>query len=144
MKSLRKFAALAVFAFGSLSLVSTGASAQTAGGSFTLAHEVIWQNVSVPAGTYKFSIEPRGPSVLLTLRNLSGGHESFMLLVNEVGLAKDSEVSRLVMVSRAGRSFVRALELPEFETVLHFAVSAEGAEKELALASDTPVPTRLR
>ena len=144
MTSLRKYAAIAVFTLGSLGLLSGSAFAQSASGNFTLTHEVIWQNAVVPAGEYRFSIESRGPSALLTLRSLNGAREGFLILVNEVGSAKYAETSRLVMVSRAGRSFVRSLELPEYETVLHFAVPAAGTEKELALASGTPVPTHLR
>lgn len=144
MKSLRKFAAIAVFTLGSLSLLPSTASAQSAAGSFTLSHEVHWQSAVVPAGTYRFSFEPKGASALLTLRNLNGGHESFLMLVNDVRSSRFSDESRLVMVSRAGKSFVSTLELPQFETILHFAVPSEGAEKELALASDIPVPTHLR
>jgi hypothetical protein len=144
MKSFRELATLAFVVLGSLTLMSSTALAQSGHGSFTLPHEVRWQNAVVPAGTYRFSLEPRGPSALLTLRNAGGGHQGFMILVNAVGSAKFSEGNRLVMVSSAGKSFVRALELPEFETTLHFTVSSLSAEKELALASDTSVPTHLR
>jgi hypothetical protein len=78
---------------------------------------------------------------LLTLRS---GHEGFMIMVSAVGSSRFSDLSRLELVSRAGKSFVRTLDLPQFETVLHFSVPSESAEKELALASDTPVPTHLR
>jgi hypothetical protein len=144
MKSLRNFAATAVFTLGSLSLMTGAAAAQSAAGSFILPHEAIWQSVTVPAGTYRFSLESRGPSALLTLRNVDSGRNSFLMLVPEVGSSTRSGESRLVMVSRAGKSFVSTLDLPEFETVLHFAVPALGAENVLALASDTPVPTHLR
>jgi hypothetical protein len=143
MKSLRKFASTAVLTLGTLSLLTGAAFAQSARGSFTLTHEVHWQNAVVPAGSYSFSLEPKGPSELLTLRMVSGG-PGFMILVNDVQSSGFSDMNRLVMVSKGDKGFVRALELPEFETVLHFSVPAEGAEKELALASDTPVPTHLR
>lgn len=144
MKSFRKFAFTAVLTLGTLSLLPGAASAQTARGSFKLSHEVHWQNAVVPAGTYDFSLESKGPSDLLTLRNVSGSGASFMILVNDVVSSSYSDLNRLVVVSKGDKSFVRALELPEFETVLHFSVPAEGGEKELALASDTPVPTHLR
>jgi hypothetical protein len=144
MKSFRNLATFAVIALGSLTLAPSAAFAQSGQGSFTLPHEVRWQDAVVPAGDYRFSLEPRGSSALLTLRNVSGGHESFLILVNSVGSAQFSDGNRLVMVSRAGKSFVHTLALPEFETVLHFAVPSESAEKELALASDTSVPTHLR
>jgi hypothetical protein len=144
MKSFRKLAALAVFAIGSLTALSSTASAQSGNGSFTLSHEVVWQNTVVPAGTYKFSLEPKGPAAMLTLRNISGGRGGFLILVTDVRSSKFADANRLVMVSRAGKSFVRTLDLPQFETILHFTVPSEGAEKELALASDTSVPTHLR
>jgi hypothetical protein len=143
MKMFRKFASTAVLTLGALSLTPSLASAESANGKFTLTHEVQWQNAVVPAGTYRFSLESRGPSELLTLRSLDG-KGSFMFLVNEVGLSRTSGIDQLVLVSRAGKSFVRTLELPKFETVLHFAVPTENADKEMALASDTPVPTHLR
>jgi hypothetical protein len=144
MKSLRKFASTAVLMLGALSLASSAAAAQTASGSFTLSHNVYWQNAMVPAGTYKFSLEPKGPSGLLTLRNLAGGHEGFMILVTNIGPSQPADPDRLVLVSRAGKSFVRTLELPKFEMTLYFAVPPESAEKELALAGDNsgPTPTR--
>ena len=55
MKSLRKFAFTAVLTLGALSLLPSSASAQSANGSFTLSHDVHWQNAVVPGGTYKFS-----------------------------------------------------------------------------------------
>lgn len=143
MKSLRKLVSSAVLTLGVFGLLSTVASAQTAHGTFTLTHEVYWKNAVVPAGVYHFSLESKGPSELLTLHNLVGRRESFMILANDVAPSRSSDSNRLVMVSRAGKSFVRTLELPEFETVLHFPVPSAGAE-ELALASDTPVPTHLR
>jgi hypothetical protein len=144
MKSLRKLVSSAVLTVGVFGLLSSVASAQSARGSFTLSHEVHWQNAVVPAGTYHFSLESKGPSELLTLHNVSGGRESFMILARDVAPSRSSDNNRLVMVSRAGKSFVRTLELPEFETVLHFPVPAAGANEELALVSDTPVPTHLR
>lgn len=143
MKSLRKFASATVLTLGALSLIPSAASAQSVRGSFTLSHEVHWQNAVVPAGTYNFSVESKGPSQLLTLRSLSG-HEGFMIIVNAVGSSRFSDLNRLEVVSRAGKSFVRTMDLPQFETVLHFSVPSESTEKELALASDTPVPTHLR
>jgi len=143
MKSFRKLAALAVFAVGSLTVLSSTASAQSGNGSFTLSHEVIWQNTVVPAGTYRFSLEPKGPAALLTLQNVSA-RAGFLIMVNDVGSSKFDDANRLVMVSRAGKSYVSTLDLPQFETVLHFTVPSEGAGKELALASDTSVPTHLR
>jgi hypothetical protein len=140
MKSIRAFAFVFAIALGALANI---ASAQSARGSFTLSHEVHWQNSVVPAGSYQFSLEPRGPSALLMLRSASSTPAAYMILVSGIGSPKSSDSNRLVMVSRAGKSFVRAMDLPDFDTTLHFTVP-ESTEKELVLASDTPVPTHLR
>jgi hypothetical protein len=143
MTILRKFAITAVLSLGALSLTPSLASAQSPNGSFTLTHEVHWQNAVVPAGTYRFSLESRGPSELLLVRSVSG-QGGFMFLVSDVASPKASSVDQLVLVSRAGKSFVRTLELPRYETVLQFTVPADNTDKEMALASDSPVPTHLR
>src|SRR6267378_3868113 len=101
MKTLRKFASTAVLTLGALTLMPSLASAESANGKFTLTHEVHWQNAVVPAGTYRFSLESRGPSELLTLRSVSG-KGGFLFLVNEVDSSERSGVDQLVLVSRAG------------------------------------------
>ncbi len=144
MKSFRKFACTAVLTLGALSLMPSPAAAQTANGSFTLSHDVHWQNAVVPAGTYRFSLEPKGPSGVLMLRNLGGAHEGFMILVNNVGRSRPSDLDRLVLESRAGKSFVRSMELANFDMTLQFTVPSDSTKKELALAGDNsgPTPTR--
>jgi hypothetical protein len=144
MKSLGKLASIFLLMLGALSATPTPASAQSAQGSFTLSHEVRWQNAVVPAGTYMFSLESKNPSGLLMLRGIGGTQQGFMILVSDVRSSRGSDIDQLVLVSRAGKSFVRTLELPKFETVLQFTVPPESTDKELALASDTPVPTHLR
>ena len=145
MNAFRKLASTAVLTLGVSALFSGLAFAQSAAGSFTLLHEVYWQNAVVPPGTYRFSVEERGgPSQLLTLRKLDGNYRSFIIFANDVKQSRAADPDRLVLVSRSGKSFVRALELPEFETTLYFAVPQETAEKELALAGDDSAPTPTR
>ena len=145
MNSFRKLASTAVLTLGALAVFPSLAAAQSAAGTFTLSHEVNWQRAVVPAGTYRFSLESRGgPSQLLTLRKLNGDYRSFIIVANDVSQSKASDLDQLVLVSRSGKSFVSSLELPEFETTLHFAVPPERTEKELALAGDNPVPTPTR
>ena len=61
MKSIRKFAYAAVLTLSALNFAPSLASAQDEGGKFTLPHEVLWQNAVVPAGEYRFSLQPMGP-----------------------------------------------------------------------------------
>jgi hypothetical protein len=133
MKSIRKFAYAAVLTLSALTFAPSPASAQNEGGSFSLPHEVHWQNALVPAGEYKFTLQNVGPSVRLTLTKTSGLPASFMLLVNDTeDNAGGSNQGRLVISSRSGTSYVSSMELPQFEVMLHFAPPAH-AEKQMAL-----------
>jgi len=130
MKSIRKFAYAAVLTWSALNFAPSLASAQDEGGTFTLPHEVHWQNAIVPAGDYKFTLQPMGPSEILTLRKISGARASFMLVV-ETAAAHDSAPARLIINSKLGESYVSAMNLPMFEVTLHFAAPTNPA-KEIA------------
>src|ERR1700722_5955151 len=137
MKAIRKFGYASLLALSSLAFMSPLVSAQDARGGFTLMHNVRWQNVAVPAGEYKFSVELRGPSEMLTLRKVSGEGAGFMILVNDVGraafpAAAALENGKLTLVSQSGKRYVSAMELPAIGKTLHFAVPAE--TRELAMA----------
>lgn len=142
MNFVHKLVSTLALSLLALGLSSTVASAQTARGTFTLTHDVRWQNASVPAGEYQFSLESRGPSELMTLRQRDGAHASFMLLVGSASPSAGASLDRLVLVSRGGKSYVRTLELPYYGIALHFTVPAEGTE--LALAGEHTEPTRTR
>ena len=139
MKSIRKFAYAAVLICGALNFTPSLASAQDEGGTFKLPHEVHWQNVLVPGGSYKFSLQPMGPSEMLTLTKITGKPASFMLFSTDVEAATGSETARLVIESESGKSYVSAMDLPQFEVTLHFAAPAnsgkEVAELHTALAA---------
>lgn len=137
-KSIRKFAYTGLLALSSLTLRPALASAQDARGAFTLTHNVRWQNVTVPAGDYKFSVELRGPSEMLTLSKVSGESAGFMILVNNVdsfapATTAASENGKLTLVTESGSRYVSSMELPAIGTTLHFAVPSE--MRELALST---------
>lgn len=140
MKSIRQFTYAALLTLSALNLAPSLASAQLAKGSFTLTHEVRWQNAVVPAGDYRFTIEADGPGEMLTLHKISGSAASFMLLVTDVEASKPSQLSQLIVVSRASRSFVSTMQLPEFGMTLHFAVPVE--TRKLAQRVATPGTTQ--
>ncbi|MGA8429960.1 MAG: hypothetical protein WB729_09075 [Candidatus Sulfotelmatobacter sp.] len=138
MKSIRKVVYASVLALSSFTFMSVPASAQDARGGFTLTHNVQWQNVAVPAGDYKFSVELRGPSEMLTLRKVSGEGSGFMILVNDVDSVAPapvapSENGKLTLVSQSGKRYVSVMELPAIGKTLHFAVPAE--TRELAMVT---------
>jgi hypothetical protein len=137
MKSIRKYVYAAVLIVSALNIAPSLASAQEAAGSFTLDHEVHWQNAIVPAGKYRFTMGSQGPSELLMVRDVSGHGTGFMLLVTDTEVSHHSDVSRLVVVSRPSGSFVSSLQLPEFGMTLHFAVPAETREVAKTVATTT-------
>jgi hypothetical protein len=75
MKSLRRFVYAAVLTLSALNFAPSLASAQDAAGTFTLTHEVHWQNAVVPAGKYHFTMGASGQ--LLTLTKITGSGAGF-------------------------------------------------------------------
>ena len=142
MNSIRRFVYAAVLVLSALNLAPNLASAQDAAGSFTLTHEVRWQNAVVPAGKYRFTIGASGPSDILTLRKVDGNGVGFMLLVTDTESAQPSDDSRLFLVSRPGGSFVSTMRLPEFGITLHFAVPSETREVAQSVATSTASAAR--
>ena len=142
MKSIRKFAYAAVLTLSALNFAPRLASAQDEGGTFTLPQEVHWQNTSVPAGDYKFTLQPVGPSEMLTLRKLSGTPASFMLLVNDTDVADSSKAASLVINTRFGERYVSAMNLPQFEVTLHFAAPANSVKEVAEMHNASASPAR--
>lgn len=130
MKSIRKFAYTAVLTLSALNFAPNLASAQDEGGTFTLTHEVHWQNAVVPAGNYKFTLQPMGPSEMLRLSKVSGAPASFMLLVNDTD-ANSPETASLVINSKNGEPYVSTMNLPQLGVTLHFA-APRSSGKEMA------------
>jgi hypothetical protein len=143
-KSIRNFAYAAVLTLSALSFSPSLASAQDEGGSFRLSHEVRWQNAVVPAGEYRFTLQPLGPSMMLRLTRLTGTPASFMLMVNDrEEEARASNQSLLVISSKSGVSYVSSMSLPEFEVTLRFAPPA-AASKEVALLHTASIASSAR
>jgi hypothetical protein len=94
MKSIRKFAYAAVLILSALNFTPSLAFGQDEGGTFKLPHEVHWQNVEVPAGDYRFSLQSMGPSGKLTLIKITGKPASFMSFANETETLTGFEAAR--------------------------------------------------
>jgi hypothetical protein len=141
MKSICKFAYAVALTLSALNFAPSLASAQDAAGTFTLTHEVHWQNAIVPGGKYRFTVGSSGSSEMLTLRNVSGGGASFMMLVVDAETSQPSDISQLVVVSRTNGSFVSTMQLPEFGMTLHFAVPAETRDVAQTAATSSATQT---
>jgi hypothetical protein len=72
-----------------------------------------------------------GPSEMLTLTRTTGKPASFILFSTDVDVTTGSETARLVIESESGKSYVSAMDLPQFEVTLHFAAPANSG-KEVA------------
>jgi len=132
MTKIRKYIYAAVLALGALNFSPSVALAQDEGGSFSLPHEVHWQNVVAPAGDYRFSLEQMGPSEVLTVRKVSGTPVSFMLIANDANeLVTASGPASLVLEGSSGKSYVSAMKLPQFDLILRFK-TPQSAAKEIA------------
>jgi hypothetical protein len=135
MTSIRKLTHAALLAVTSLTFAPGPASAQDqARGSFTLTHDVHWDNALVPAGTYRFSYNTNGVGGVLTLSKLDGPRAGFLFLASDTEEAKPADLSRLVLQSTADGSYVSAMQLPEFGMTLNFRVPSKPSEKRLARA----------
>ena len=128
MRSIGRFVYSVVLALSALTFTPSPASAQEMHGSFTLSHEVRWQKYVVPAGDYRFEVQPKGPSAILMLRKVSGNSAGFLILASNVESSKPSDLDRLVVVARPSGSYVSSMELPEFGETLRFVVPSESEE----------------
>jgi hypothetical protein len=136
MKSIRNFAYASLLTLSALNFAPSLASAQNVAGRFKLPHDVRWQNAMIPAGDYKFTVETKGASELLTLSKVSGSSAGYMLMVTDSNTNTHLSDSRIIMVVRGGKSFVREMELPELGMTLNFPVPTESEVKtELASSS---------
>jgi hypothetical protein len=142
MTNIRKFVYAALLAATSLNFAPTLASAQEkAQGNFTLKHDVRWQNAVVPAGEYHFSLNSDGVSGILTLSKLSGVRTGFMLMVHDTDDAKPSDLTRLMLESTPGGSYVSAMQLPQIGLRLNFTVPPRMPEKQMAKTPATATAT---
>lgn len=132
MKSATRILALLTFVFTLICASAVPASAQgICRGTFTLAHEVQWQFVTLPAGVYSFEL---GAARTRTMIRLEGPHGSQFInaLVADDQAGKQS---KLVIERRNGsdESVVRELYLAEAGVRLRYA--GPKAPKDVELVS---------
>jgi hypothetical protein len=130
MTSLRnRMLVITALALAAVCASATPATAQGVyKGSFTLPHEVRWQNVKLPAGDYTFEIKSLSAPSLITLNGPNGYQFIPALVANE----KDSEQSMLVIETRGGISAVTELRLSAIGRTLRYAMPKAPKDVELA------------
>jgi hypothetical protein len=102
MNAIGKFVYAAVLMLSAMNLAPGQASAQDAAGTFTLTHEVRWQNAVVPSGKYRFTMQSSGPNEVLALRKMNGHAASFVVVSPAEIESHASGQAQLALVSRNG------------------------------------------
>jgi hypothetical protein len=133
MKSLQT----RILAIAGLGLFAICASAGQAGaqnaakGSFTLTHEIRWQNATLPAGDYTFSI---ASSSGMTPMVVKGPNGSVFELGTVISNRHSDRASVLILEQRGNAFFVREMDLNgEIGLQLRYGVpKAPKGESELA------------
>jgi hypothetical protein len=133
---IRRVAYAAVLALTALNFApSLAAGQENARGHFTLTHEVHWDNIIVPAGEYRFSIDSNDAPRVMTLSSLDRARGSFFLLVRATEEDNLTDLNRLVLSkTNDGISWVSAMQLPEFGVTLYFAPPSVRTERQIAKA----------
>ena len=130
MTSLRnRMLAIAAFALAAVCASATPAAAQGVyRGSFTLPHEVRWQNTTLPAGEYTFELKSFEASSLIRLNGPKGSQFIPALVANH----QASEQSMLVIETRGSVAAVTELRLSGIGRTLRYAVPKAPKDLELA------------
>jgi hypothetical protein len=129
VKSLRNRALIIVaFALTAVFASAVPASAQVAvRGSFTLHHQMRWQNRMLPAGDYTFELKSLA-TPLITLRGPKGPQFITALVADEKPISQ----SMLVVENRGNESCVRELRLASIGRTLRYSVPKASKDVELA------------
>jgi hypothetical protein len=128
MKSSRLLA-IAAFLLAAVCSTATPASAQAVvKGSFTLTHEVCWQNATLPAGNYTFEMKSlAAPSTIIVK-----GPNGYQFVTANVADENAGEQSMLIVENRGGGSAISELRLAAIGRSLRYSVPK--APKEVKLA----------
>jgi hypothetical protein len=129
MKSLRnRIVVIAAFALAAVFASAVPASAQVAfHGSFTLHHQIRWQNATLPAGDYTFEMQSLA-TPRITLRGPRGPQFITASVADEKVIGK----SMLVVETRGNESCVRELRLAPIGRALRYSVPKAPKDVELA------------
>jgi hypothetical protein len=130
MKSLRhRVLVIAALALAAVCASAISASAQAGyRGSFTLTHEVRWQQAKLPAGDYSFEIRSLTMPATMTVKGPNGSQFVTAVVVDQ----KASDRSMLIVENRNGSFAISELRLANIGRVLHYATPKAPKDVELA------------
>ena len=138
----RAIARSLLLAVAGLSLLPASARAEDACGRFTLAATTYWNQETLPAGRYEYSVDYSGPAAVLTLRNLGVANGSYMFLPNSWSPADRAEGDRLELEQVDGKKFVSSVYVHSLEIVFHYPVPEAKAKASAAVPEERNVGTR--
>lgn len=120
---------IAISALAAVCATATPAAAQNVvQGSFTLSHQVRWQNVTLPPGDYTFEMKSLGAQSNIIVSGPNGRSFIPALVANE----KDCEQSMLVVETRGTVSAITELRLSAIGRTLRYAAPMPPKDVELA------------
>jgi len=130
MKSLRnRMLVIAAVALAAVCASAVPASAQLAcKGSFTLSHEVRWQNATLPAGDYTFEMQSLASPSRITVKGPNGYQFITAAVANEI----KSDQSMLIIEHRGSRSTIAELRLSSIGRSFRYAVPKAPKDVEVA------------
>ena len=130
MKSFRnRILVIAALALAAVCASTIPASAQAAyKGSFTLTHEVRWQNATLPAGDYTFEIQSMSLPATMTVKGPRGSQFVTAVAVDQ----KAGEQSMLIVENRGSSSVISELRLANIGRILHYATPKAPKDVEVA------------
>jgi hypothetical protein len=130
MKSLRnRMLVIAAFVLAAVCASAVPASAQlVCKGSFTLSHEVRWQNATLPPGDYTFEMRSLASPSQITLKGPNGYQVVTAMVANETA----SDQSMLIIEHRGSTSTIAELRLPSIGRSFRYAVPKAPKEVEVA------------
>ena len=128
---LSRILSMAAIGFLSACVSANPASAQNkVEGSFTLSHEIRWQNANLPAGDYTFSLQSTERTKPMIVTGPNGSIFEFASVISE---SKANGRSVLILEPRGDTSFVRELDLGEAGLQIRYNVpKIPRNDKELA------------
>lgn len=121
MKSLQT-RILAITGLGLLGIcasASQSAAQNTVKGSFTLAHEIRWQNETLPAGDYTFSIPSKVGREAMLVKGPSGAVYELPAVTS---YKPSDQASVLILEERGKTFFVREMDLKGIGLQLRYSV----------------------
>jgi hypothetical protein len=123
MKLIGKFTFLRalVLLTGVVALSSGLADAQS--GTFRLPVEAKWGKATLPAGDYRYSMDPTTDKIL-TIRSMADG-SGIMVLASSIS-QKQFARNQLILTKRGDQMFVTSLGMEDYGMVLNYAIPAQG------------------